>query len=214
MYRQENKTNDLFPEEVRRLVTLAYPNASWEEQEEYAVEAFLAGLKHTDIAYDVMLKSPKTLAQAQEIVETAVHSYKLTVARRPKSVRRVTFEDHDNSETTAQREQSTSKEKPPSSPTDIKRLEGKMEEMFDMIRSLQNLAKSRNDSPVRGRFRDRNFRRSPSNSPQRDRSPSPGRRGACFYCKEEGHWKNECPVLASENEVGTALLSAKGRPKE
>jgi hypothetical protein len=214
MYRQENETNDVFAEEVRRLVTLAYPNSSWEEQEEFAVDAFLTGLKHSEIAYDVMLKAPTTLAQAQEFVECAVHSYKLTVARKQKHSRRVTFEEEGTEEPVVKRVQNApqSVSVTPTS-VDLKRLEDKMETLFSMVKSLQNVGLSRSSSPERGRARDTTFRRSPSPSPRRDRSPSPNSRGLCFYCKEEGHWRKDCPYLKPENDRG-ATLTAKSRPNQ
>jgi hypothetical protein len=85
---------------VRKLVTLAYPDSTCAMQEEFAVDAFLAGYKNGEIAYHVMNASPKTLAEAQERVEAAEHNYVAAIGHKPKpkTTRRVHFEGDDSCE--------------------------------------------------------------------------------------------------------------------
>ena len=62
--RQKQESNEEFGEEIRRLVTRAYPGVDVVMQDQLAAEAFLKGYKNTKIAYDVLNKKPTTLNEA------------------------------------------------------------------------------------------------------------------------------------------------------
>ena len=75
-----------FAAKIRAFVVKAYPAAPEELQEKLAVEHFLKGLPDTQTGYDVMVKQPRDLNEAEHMV--AVHeSFKTNFNR--KSVRAV-----------------------------------------------------------------------------------------------------------------------------
>ena len=77
--RQKQENNEEFGEEIRRLVTCAYPGVDVVMQDQRAAEAFLKGYKKTTIAYDVLNKKPTTLNEAIEMVTFQEHNFKGTV---------------------------------------------------------------------------------------------------------------------------------------
>lgn len=102
--RQRGESNDEFGEEVRRLVTQAYPGTDLEMQDQLAAKAFLRVYRNSRIAFDVLNKAPKTLNAAIEMVTCQEHNYRATVGRdydqlKKERARRVTWidESDDNS---------------------------------------------------------------------------------------------------------------------
>ncbi|KAL2098215.1 hypothetical protein ACEWY4_007422 [Coilia grayii] len=96
--RQSKESSAEFAEEVRRLITLAYPGVE-SLQDQLAADAFLKGLKNQKLAYEVMNKDPCSLAEAQKLVETHEHNYKATVGRETdlkSRARRVSWADEDD----------------------------------------------------------------------------------------------------------------------
>ncbi|XP_061191756.1 uncharacterized protein LOC133199998 [Saccostrea echinata] len=96
--RQKGESNDEFGEEVRRLITQAYPGTDLEMQDQLAAESFLRGYRNTRIAYDVLNRNPKTLNEAIELVTYQEHNYRATVGRdndyqKRERTRRVTWTD-------------------------------------------------------------------------------------------------------------------------
>ena len=94
--RQKGESNDEFGEEVRRLITQAYPGTDLEMQDQLAAESFLRGYRNSRIAYDVLNRNPKTLNEAIELVTYQEHNYRATVGRdndyqRQERTRRVTW---------------------------------------------------------------------------------------------------------------------------
>ena len=79
--RQKQESNEEFGEEIRRLVTRAYPGVDVVMQDQLAAEAFLKGYKNTKIAYDVLNKKPTTLNEALEMVTFQEHNFKATIGR-------------------------------------------------------------------------------------------------------------------------------------
>ena len=79
---QTTESTPAFAEEIQRLVSLAYPDASRKLQEELAVDAFLTGYHHSEVAYHVMNTAPKTLAEAHDLVEAAEYHYQTTMGQR------------------------------------------------------------------------------------------------------------------------------------
>lgn len=215
-YKQDTESNEVFSEEIRQLVTLAYPDATREMQDEYAADAFLCGYKNGEIAYHVMNSLPKTLAEAQERVKAAEYNYRAAMGKKPKSARRVSFE------TDAEEDQdpvpSVQRVKAPSAADysgDFKKLHEEMQRMWKCI--YQRTSSSQNTSPIRGRTLDRSPKSSPSSSPNKDktlertRSPSPNRNGSCHLCGEFGHWAREC--VKRENSKGITP-TAESRPNK
>ena len=62
---QKGESNDEFGEEVRRLVTQAYPGTDLEMQDQLAAEAFLKGYQNSRIEYDALNRAPRTLNDAR-----------------------------------------------------------------------------------------------------------------------------------------------------
>ena len=74
--RQKGESNDEFGEEVRRLVTLAYPGTDLEMQDQLGAEAFMRGYRNSRIASDVLNRAPRTVNEAVELVTSKEHNYK------------------------------------------------------------------------------------------------------------------------------------------
>ncbi|KAK3098956.1 hypothetical protein FSP39_024662 [Pinctada imbricata] len=101
--RQRQESNEEFGEEIRRLVTRAYPGVDLLLQDQLAAEAFLKGYKNSKIAYDVLNKKPTTLNEAIELVTFQEHNFKATVGRdqemqRRDKTRRVSWFDEEDSD--------------------------------------------------------------------------------------------------------------------
>lgn len=79
--RQRGESNDEIWEEVRRLVTQAYPGTDLEMQDQLAEEAFFRCYRNSRIAFDVLNKAPKTLNTAIEMVTCQERNYRATVGR-------------------------------------------------------------------------------------------------------------------------------------
>ncbi|KAK7918651.1 hypothetical protein WMY93_009935 [Mugilogobius chulae] len=79
--RQQRETSAEFAEEVRRLITLAYPGVDLQLQDQLATDAFLKGLRNQKVAYEVMNRDPCSLVEAQKFVEAHEHNFKATVGR-------------------------------------------------------------------------------------------------------------------------------------
>ena len=67
--RQGKESLAEFAEEVRRLVSLAYPGTDLALQDQLATDAFLKGLWNQMVAYEVMNRDPDTVAEAQKLAE-------------------------------------------------------------------------------------------------------------------------------------------------
>ncbi|XP_049326794.1 uncharacterized protein LOC125786977 [Astyanax mexicanus] len=94
--RQQKEATAEFAEEIRRLVTLAYPGVDLQLQDQLAADAFLRGLCNQRIAYEVMNKDPPTLTEAQKLVEAHEHNFKATIGRDGElrgKVRRISWAD-------------------------------------------------------------------------------------------------------------------------
>uniref|UniRef100_A0AAV2LHK1 Gypsy retrotransposon integrase-like protein 1 n=1 Tax=Knipowitschia caucasica TaxID=637954 RepID=A0AAV2LHK1_KNICA len=79
--RQARETSAEFAEEVRRLITLAYPGVDLQLQDQLATDAFLKGLRNQKVAYEVMNRDPGSFVEAQKFVEAHEHNFKATVGR-------------------------------------------------------------------------------------------------------------------------------------
>ena len=106
MQQEMSVSNEVFADEVQRLVHMAYPEASRTMLEEVAVETFLSGYKNAgEISFHVMNSCPKTLAEAVERVEAAEHNYQIAIGKKPKGARRVSFSDDEEERLTARVQQ-------------------------------------------------------------------------------------------------------------
>uniref|UniRef100_A0AAV2MLZ3 ribonuclease H n=1 Tax=Knipowitschia caucasica TaxID=637954 RepID=A0AAV2MLZ3_KNICA len=79
--RQARETSAEFAEEVRCLITLAYPGVDLQLQDQLATDAFLKGLRNQKVAYEVMNRDPGSFVEAQKFVEAHEHNFKATVGR-------------------------------------------------------------------------------------------------------------------------------------
>ena len=79
--KQKGESNDEFGEEVRHLVTQAYPGSDLEMPDQLAAEAFVRGYRNSRIAYYTLNRAPKTLNYALELVTSQEHNYKATLGR-------------------------------------------------------------------------------------------------------------------------------------
>ncbi|VDH98141.1 Hypothetical predicted protein [Mytilus galloprovincialis] len=96
--KQHNEKNDEFAEEVRRLVSVAYPTSSIELQEELAAEHFLKGHKNTKIAYEALNRQPKTVSSALDIVVQLQNMLRwagMLIIIQKQRARRVTWKDEE-----------------------------------------------------------------------------------------------------------------------
>ncbi len=66
--RQGREVSAEFAEEVRRLITLAYPGVDLQLQDQLATDVFLKGLRNQKVAYEVMNRDPCSLIEAQKFV--------------------------------------------------------------------------------------------------------------------------------------------------
>ena len=75
--KQKGESNDEFVEEVRHLVTQAYPGSDLEMPD----QAFVRGYCNSRIAYYAFNRAPRTLNDALELVTSQEHNYKDTLGR-------------------------------------------------------------------------------------------------------------------------------------
>ena len=90
-----------FAGDVMHLVTMAFPGVPLATQEEFAAEAFLRVYRSPSVGYHCINREPKTLAEAQELVDAYEHNYRATVGQAEQTkgrARRICFADeHHNS---------------------------------------------------------------------------------------------------------------------
>lgn len=95
--RQGKESAAEFAEEVRRLVSLAYPGTDLILQDQLATDAFLKGLRNQKVAYEVMNSDPHSLAEAQKQVAAHEHNFRATLGRetemRTGRARRISWAD-------------------------------------------------------------------------------------------------------------------------
>lgn len=171
--RQHNEKNEEFAEEVRRLVSRAYPTSSIELQEELAAEHFLKGHKNAKIAYEALNHQPKTVSSALDIVVQLQHNYHATLGRdvdynTKQRTRRVTWKDEEENSTD--------------------QYEG-MDSVRQLVNSfrkpdnqtLQNEIKALRDLLERAMLHD--------SKPATLTAQSTG----CYFCGDKSHFKRDCP---------------------
>lgn len=206
--RQSKQSSAEFAEEVRHLVTFAYPGVELPLQDQLAADAFLKGLKDQKLAYEVMNKDPCTLPEAKKLVEVHKHNYKATVGQEVDlkgRTRRVSWAD-DNDEMAPV---SRCVETPTYVTADqFKGLLEKVEQMqltlsrLQPVMSDQRRQRYSDHSPGReyGPYHDQSHRQQQQptqpRSGARTTSASPPRstRGVCYHCGEEGHFRMPSPT--------------------
>ena len=207
-----------FAEEVRRLVTLAYPTCTMELQDEFAAEAFLKGLRKPQVAYEVMNTDPKTLAEAQRLVEAREHNFKATVGRDCEGkgkIRRVSWEDE-------AKKGGTPVSTLPPGPQIPSEIQALVTDMAGVVKEIKRQLQFKHpDSNPKSEERGRTPVRAPGNASvsTRPSSPSPTTttKGQCYQCGEVGHFKRNCsrspsPGLAEKQvcRLSIKLPRAKG----
>lgn len=206
-----------FAEEVRRLVTLAYPNCTMELQDEFAAEAFLKGLRKPQVAYEVMNTDPKTLAEAQRLVEAREHNFKATVGRDCEGkgkIRRVSWEDD-------AKKGGTAVSTPPPVPQIPPEIQALVTDMAGVVKEMKRQLQLKHpDSNTKSEERGRSPVRAPGNASASTRpgSPSPTTttKGQCYQCGEVGHFKRNCsrspsPGLAEKKERQLSIKLARAQ---
>ncbi|XP_060758004.1 uncharacterized protein LOC132868818 [Neoarius graeffei] len=225
--RQGKETTAEFAEEVRRLVTFAYPGVDLQLQDQLATDAFLKGLRNQKVAYEVMNRDPSSLAEAQKSVEAHEHNFKVTVGRDTEiknRTRRISWADEDFAASEDCTASSRRVQTPQYVTTDqftalkdeIKTLTKIIEKLQLQLGSLQSThaVHQRAKSPVQSHIvaqqhvqSDRTRSRSPS--------PSRGAPATCFLCGEQGHFRRDCTKSLSpapahnhgENHLGNHVQS-------
>ena len=194
-------------EEVRKLVTRAYPDVDPQMQDQYAAEAFARGLRNRRIAFLVLQQAPVSLAQATTFADTCEHNYRATMHEdKPRArSRRVSWaEDEDGWSSGGEggsvrrmepsqqllasgqqgRGPSYNAEKPQAREAEVDARLTQLDSKLTQL-SAQLAAALQRGTPV-SRYR------SPSPAPRGEKLPRRRPKGPCYACGEEGHLQREC----------------------
>ena len=194
-------------EEVKKLVTQAYPDVDPHTQDQYAAVAFVRGLYHRRVAFLVLQQAPAILAEAIAFADTCEHNHRATMREDKSRARscRVSWADDGtdgwSSEEEPGRVRRTSTPSPAStlcwavgssqtapwsrslgSKDGLAQLETKFEQRLAKLESLLQQALTGNIP----------FNRDRSASPSSRRGASHQPKGSCYGCGEEKHFKREC----------------------
>ncbi|KAL7872017.1 hypothetical protein SRHO_G00070000 [Serrasalmus rhombeus] len=211
-----------FAEEIRRLVTVAYPGVDLELQDKLAVDAFLKGLKNQKVAYEVMNREPHSLLEAQRLAEAHEQNYRATVGREVDTrgrARRISWADEENTyddlHVASRRVQSPSyatadkfatlAEKTACLADSVEKIKCNyvtVDQLQVLINKLDQIeaklaqptAQSQTDKHVHHHGRRQGQQATPLGDQPRVHSLSPNRATAtlCYRCGEEGHLQREC----------------------
>jgi len=201
--RQGKETSAEFAEEVRRLITLAYPGVDLQLQDQLATDAFLKGLKNQKVAYEVMNRDPCSLAEAQQRVEAHEHNFRATVGREAETknrARRVSWaSDGDAGEDTTatvcrvQTPQYVTTDQFTALTDQVKSLVHTVEKLqlqFERFQSTSSLVERKPN----------HFQLQPSRMRSQSPSPTRGAVGPCFKCGGSGHLRKDC--MRSSSPIG------------
>ncbi|XP_057691272.1 uncharacterized protein LOC130915330 [Corythoichthys intestinalis] len=204
--RQGRETSAEFAEEVRRLITLAYPGVDLQLQDQLATDVFLKGLRNQKVAYEVMNRDPGSLVEAQKFVEAHEHNFKATVGRDPEiknRARRVSWVDEED---TCEDVSTMSRRIQTPQYVTVDQFTALMDQMKALVNKVDHLqlqvenlsstttglqqpkASQQPISGIKPNYQLLQSNRGRSQTP----SPNRGSAGPCFRCGEAGHFRKDC----------------------
>lgn len=173
---------DEYAERAQELATDGFPNTPDDFIQIVATDAFLKGCSDKKAAYTAIDKDPDTLDKALQLVKAAITNQRIIFGTKRTEVKRVTFQDDDEESSSVEEENNSA----------VRAVYRKEE--FDMAqfearlrKTEENLKRTKDDVKEILTI----LQNDPSRSRSRQRSPSP-RRGKCYACGKEGHFKSEC----------------------
>jgi len=161
--RQQSETLEEFGEEIRRVVSSAYPGMPLHMQDEIAAESLLKGLKNKKIAFEALNQRPLTLHDAIDKVITLEHNFSATMGRDydSKPARRVSWSESSSPELPTPSKLDSSDQR-------LQRIEATLQRLSDIVLENKHPASHSREA----------------NTPQV--------RMKCYNCGEMGHMRRNC----------------------
>ena len=186
---------------VREMMTKAYPDIGMSETfNQMMINHLLQGLPDQSIAYEVLIRKPRTLSQAVDMITW--HECCKETTRKKSGIRHVSTYDN-NDESAISREDVRT--------LDVRRINGKRfvteERLIQFGRELK--------TSIEKLFKDERTDQQDQGSQLKEtEEPMPRRSNfkniICFYCNEPGHVASRCPVrLAKETLAKKAATEKK-----